>query len=87
MDFQTITTTNISPNLGELAEILVHKHDLIPCFICFSTFFCSGWTPLPPHTFPQIWESFLKSWDNKVCKQYHYDYAISFLVRATIEAL
>jgi hypothetical protein len=42
------------------------------------TFSGSGWaygftlTPLPPQRFPQIWESWLKSYLMQVCKPYLY---------------
>jgi len=58
----TATTTEFSPDLGELAEIL---DDVSIRFL--NTLNSCGWaygstlTPLPPQRFPQIWESWLKS--------------------------
>ena len=83
----TVTTTDVSPDLGELAEILddvsvqmIPLHCRWGCRIfqtashihaihirCLNTLHSCGWaygstlTPLPPQTYPQIWESWLKS--------------------------
>jgi hypothetical protein len=61
----------------------VEPYNCIPCpchtyMMCFSTFSGCGWaygftlTPLPPQTFPQICESWLKFYLMQVCKLCHY---------------
>jgi hypothetical protein len=62
---------------------LQNLSNCIPCpchtyMRCLSTFSGCGWaygftlTPLPPQTFPQIWENWLKSYLMQVCKPCHY---------------
>jgi hypothetical protein len=62
----TVTTTEVSPDLQELAEILDDVSvEMIPR--CLNTLDSCGWaygitlTPLPPQRFPQICKSWLKS--------------------------
>jgi hypothetical protein len=86
----TVTTTEVSPDLGEFTEILdggIDPTTLLlrlknlskciphPCLTyirCLNTLNSCGWAygstfiPLPPQSFPQIWESSLKSYDVNV---------------------
>jgi hypothetical protein len=83
----TVTTTDVSPDLGKFSEIIYGVNvELIPLryrwgcrtfqtashiyvihIRCLITLNSCGWaydstfTPLQPQTFPQIWESLLKS--------------------------
>ncbi len=78
----TITITDVSPDLWELAEILpdasVQTMPLHFGWGCrtFQTASHSAYgftlTPLPPQTFPQIFESRLKSYLMHMCKPCHY---------------